>query len=272
MFSFLKKDQTVLDEESITWLFECFGWALQHLGNDIFANKTILVIPSNHHFPGKADSIEGISSLIFSQVATYAGMSHWPYRLMDQNCATNYHPPKIAINGALRSSKGQEIKSAVTGEALPIVYDPNQINNPEAMIATFAHTLAHYLASMAPEPPPGGEENWPQATEVVAVFLGFGVMFANSAYTFRAGGCGSCSSASERTNFLSQYDITYALAIFAQLKEIPVKQVTPHLKSTLRGYYKQCIKDISKRATELAKLNATTTHWGDQPKKIDHTI
>ncbi len=257
MFSFLKRDQSVLDEDSIAWLFTCFGWALKHLDSGVFINETQLITPSNEHFPGKANSLQGIANLIFNQVANHAGMGHWPYRLTDQNSWTGDDSPTVVIEGALRGAQCQASAQTPSKHQLNITYDANQINNPEAMIATFAHTLAHYLASTAAEPPPGGEENWSQTTEVVAVFLGFGIMFSNSAYSFRAGGCGSCrGAASDRSNFLSQYDITYALAIFSRLKNIPTKQVTPHLKKSLRGYYKLCVKDLAKRPAELATLHS----------------
>jgi len=257
MLGLLKRDQPVLDEDSIAWLFDSFGWALQHLDHRVFIDETQLITPSNEHFPGKANSIQGIANLIFNQVANHAGMGHWPYRLMDQNSWTGGDSPTVVIEGALRGAQSQAPAQTPSKHQLNITYDANQINNPEAMIATFAHTLAHYLASTATEPPPGGEENWPQTTEVVAVFLGFGIMFSNSAYSFRAGGCGSCQgAAADRSNSLSQYDITYALAIFSQLKDIPTKQVTPHLKKSLRGYYKQCVKDLVKRTAELATLRS----------------
>ena len=38
------------------------------------------------------------------------------------------------------------------GGSLTLSYDPDQLNNPEAMIAVFAHTLAHYLGTSASEP------------------------------------------------------------------------------------------------------------------------
>jgi len=257
MFGFLTKDEPVLDQESITWLFESFGWALQHLDSDIFFTDTILVTPRNEHFPGTANSIPGIAELIFNQVAAYAGMHHWPCLLINQNDWVANDSPKVIIEGALRGPDGIPPADIAPEHRLAVTYDAQQINNPEALIATFAHTLAHYLASMAPESPPGGDENWAQTTEVVAVFLGFGLMLSNSAYAFRTSGCGSCrSAASGRNNFLSQYDTTYALAIFAHLKELPVKAVTAHLKKPLRGFYKQCAKDVANRTAELAQLRS----------------
>jgi hypothetical protein len=90
---------------------------------------------------------------------------------------------------------------------------------------------------------------------VVAVFLGFGLLFANSAFNVRVGCGGSCATpANDRQNFLSQYDITYTLALFGVLKEIPDKQVLRHLKASLRGHYKHCVKDIRARPDALAGL------------------
>jgi hypothetical protein len=131
------------------------------------------------------------------------------------------------------------------------------VNHPEVLIASYAHTLAHYLGSMASEPPPGDEANWPHITEVLAVFMGFGVLFANSAYTAKVSSCGSCQGpVAERDSFLSQYDITYALAIFTVLKGVKAGEVTGHLKSSLRPYFRRCLKDLKGRGEQLARLKA----------------
>ena len=138
---------------------------------------------------------------------------------------------------------------------LAIGYDPQMVGNPEAMIAGFAHSLAHHLGSMAQEPPPGGLQNWPHLTEILGVFMGFGLMFANSAFNVKARSCGSCGgSAPDRYNFLSQYDITYALALFCVLKGIPNRDATPHLKKSLRGFFRSSVKEIRGRTAELERL------------------
>lgn len=252
IFSFLKKPPP-LDEDSVQWLFESFAWSLRNFDADVFRDETILVIPSNEHFPGRVDSVHGMASLIFEQVKEYAGMKHWPCRLVDQmGCAVGM-PPEIQIEGALRGSGGV-ISDAVDDANRPVItYDPKLIGNPEALIASYAHTLAHYLGGMARELPPGGEENWPQVTEVLALFMGFGLMFANSAFTFK-GGCGSCGASAERHNYLSQFDMTYALAIFCVLKDIPNNEVVRHLKKSLRSFYKDCVKDVNERRDELDGL------------------
>jgi hypothetical protein len=143
---------------------------------------------------------------------------------------------------------------------LVIAYNPGQLRDSEVLIADFAHMLGHYLGSMSQEPPPGGVENWPHVTEVIAVFMGFGLMMANSAHTVKIRSCGSCSGpAVERSNALSQYDITYALAIFCCLKEIPTRDVLVYLKKTLRPFYRKAAKEVMSKPEELNRIRANSS-------------
>ena len=254
MLSKLLKPKACLDEESTLWLFDTFAWALRNLDARVFYDETILVTPSNQHFPGTENSVHGMANLIFSQVKEHAGLNHWPTKLINIAEGRPVGSPKIQIEGALRGSKG----IMPTGEVLhqlPIAYNPDQLRNPEVLIADYAHVLAHYLGSMSKEPPPGGVENWPHVTEVVAVFMGFGLMMANSANTAKIRSCGSCSGpAVERSNALSQYDITYALAIFSCLKEVPTREVLVNLKKSLRPFYKKAAKEVMNKTEELNRI------------------
>lgn len=244
----------VLDETSVAWLFEVFGWCLDHFDAAEFSSATQLVVPSNEYFPGRENSVQGMAGLMFERVQHYAGMGHWPLQLMDQSWCPSSQPVPVDMDGTKRGEQALTAKLAYA-QALPIGYDPALINNPEALIAAFAHTLAQLLGSTASQPPPGGVQNWPQATEILAVFLGFGVMFSNTAFIFRTNKCGSCGGANaDRTNYLSQYDITYALAIFCVLKQIQPRQVLPHLKKSLRGYFKKSMKDVQSREELIAGL------------------
>ena len=254
----LLNPKACLDEQTTLWLFDTFAWAVRNLDANVFYVETILVTPSNEHFPGTENSLHGMANLIFNQVKEHAGLKHWPTKLTNMAEGRPAEAPKIEIKGALRGSKGIMPSGAVFHQ-LPIAYNPDQLRDPEVLIADYAHVLAHYLGSMSQEPPPGGVENWPHITEVVAVFMGFGLMMANSANTVKIRSCASCSGpAVERSNALSQYDITYALAIFSCLKEIPPGEVLVHLKKSLRPFYKKAAKEVMNKHEELDRIRETS--------------
>lgn len=253
LFSRIFSKAPLLDAESVQWLIDTYAWALRNFDASVFRDHTVLVQPNDRFFPGRVDSVEGMASLICDKVKEYAGVRHWPTRLLDGRQCQLEEAPRLGLPGGLmaplRSGTITAPEAVAEAERLPILYDPALINNPEAMIASFAHTFAHYLGTQAQEPPPGGEENWPHVTEVLATFLGFGLLMANSAFNVRIPRCGSCAPAPvDRQSFLSQHDMTYALAIFCSLKGIPDREVLPHLKGSLRGFYRRAAKEAGQSA------------------------
>lgn len=254
IFDFLAK-KPLLDEENIQWLFDTYAWALKNFDAALFRDHTVLVQPNDRFFPGRVESIDGMAQLIEGKVKGYAGIAHWPTVLRDARQCELTEAAPLLLNGPPRLVDGVVPDAVAESQRLPVYYDSALVNNPEAMIASFAHTFAHYLSTLAPEPPPGGEENWPHVTELLATFLGFGLLMANSAFNVRLPRCGSCAPQPvDRQSFLSQYDLTYALALFCALKGIANSEVTPHLKSSLRGFYKRAVKDVAGRGEALAKL------------------
>ncbi len=235
-------------------MFDSFSWALRNFDTADFFNKTVLVTPSNAHFPGSEDSAEGMANLILDKVKEYAGMQDWPFHLVDENNMESI-PPETKLEVPVRETSGVTTTPVDLSEKFFVVYNQNQLKDPEVLISNFAHTLAHYLSATAVEPPPGGEENWHHVTELLAVFMGFGVMMANSANTAKIRSCGSCSGpAVERENFLSQFDVTYALAIFCCLKGIDARDAVQHLKPSLRSFFKKATKDVTRRKSQLQNV------------------
>ena len=242
----------LLDEAYAGWIFDVYAWALRNFDPIMFRDETILVTPSNQHFPGRANNPEEMANLIFDRVVVYAGMQHWPLKLLPPDSCVLEPAAEVQVAVGARGSRA--LASKVSPASLTLSYDPDYLNNPEAMIAVFAHTLAHYLGTSATEPPPGGAENWPHVTEILAVFLGFGLMFANTALVLPRGGC--CGGpVVRRQAYVSQHDITYALAIFSALKDLPQKEVLQHLKKPLRGHFKQALREIKgKYAPRLQEI------------------
>ncbi len=247
-----------LDAESTQWIFDIYTWAMRNLDPRVVQGQRMLVTPTNEHFPGREDSLHAMAGLIFAKVVEYAGMDHWPLRLSD--------PGEPQAMTGLRISGLPETGAGAPSTPMALEYDPQLVGNPEGLIAHFAQGLAHHLALQSAEPPPGGMQNWPHLTEILTVFMGFGLMTVNSAFNYRPQTCGGggCSSrGAERQGFLSQYDLTYALALFCTLRAIPRRDVLCHLKSSLRGFFKQSMKDVSMRESELTALRLSQNlAWG----------
>lgn len=254
------RTKPILDEVTVLWLFDTYAWALENFNKDNSFRESNLINPSNDHFPGRENSADAMANLIFTQVVKYSGMTQWPLELVTQADIESDASlaKRIQYFASLPAPGTQQAPSQeMTDLRIPVPYNPYQLGNPQALIAEIAHALAMYQGSQALQPPPGGEENWPHVTEVLAVYKGFGVMLANSAFNVRVSSCGSCQGpANDRSSYLSQYDVTYALAIFSVLKNISNKHVFKYLKKSLHSFYKKAIREIENNETGLARLRA----------------
>lgn len=258
MFKLFEK-KPILDEDAIQWMFDCFDWALKNLGSDVFYNQTKLIYPNNDYFPGQENSPEAKSQLILDQVKKHAAMDHWPVSLVDEDTYLESSfarsAPRLQVDGSVRGANALVPKLEIEEKALYVMYQPTLLANPQALIANYAQILANYLAYSVVEQPPGGRENWPLVTEMIAIFMGFGLMYANTSGNVRVSSCGSCQGpVAERVNYLSQYDAAYALAIFVILKNIEFNEVKPYLKKTLHTFFKKALVEVESRGAEITRL------------------
>lgn len=246
--------EPLLDATTSDWIHAVFAWALREQGRDVFFGGTQLVLPTPAFFPGRADSVHAMAQLVFESVRHHAGLSHWPCQLLAPGqFAPQAYPPQAPLK-PVRVIPGTE-RSANGGAPVPFRYVPELVGNPEALIANYAQEFAHHLAASASESPPAGEDNWGHVTELVGVFMGFGIMLANTAFNVRVNSCGSCQGpATERPGFLGRAEIAYALALFCKLKDIPARHAKTHLSKALKPYFSHAMRDLERNPELLARL------------------
>ncbi len=250
----LFKSSPLISDASAQWIFDAASWVLEHFDREEILNRSRLIQPSNEFFPGRVDSTHSKALNIFNHTLTYSGLAHWPYQLQAPNAFLPREMRDFPQEGLPQCvvSRNSQIPLAALNSRLPlnISYIPQQVGKPEDLSASFAHFIAQMAVLQSRELPPGGTEYFAEATEMLAIFMGFGVLLANSAYTFR-GGCGSCyNPAANRVATLSEDEVVFALALFCKLKEIPRVDATRYLKKYLHGSYKKALKQIEKK-TEL---------------------
>jgi hypothetical protein len=133
-----------------------------------------------------------------------------------------------------------------TPQGADITYDPARLPDPVAFVAAMAHELAHYLVAEIPEPPPGGEEAHELATDLAAVFLGFGVFLVESAYSVRSYSLGRFVHgwSVSRQGYLTELQLLFALAVFTVLVDEKPRNIAGHLKTHYRTLYGEAVKQL----------------------------
>lgn len=246
MFSWLKPSP-LLDANEQQWLLDTFLWAYEHFDGDYFLNHSPLVLPTNEFFAGRSTSVAQMATQVFAQVKEHAGLQAWPIELVEANQAAPQNFPLMQFAGRLRGDAA--VLQQSTGSVM-VSYNPQQINQPQDLIASFAQTFARVMIYQTRQLPPGGEEFVNAATEVIASFFGFGVMLSNTVYQFR-GGCGKCYNPyANRSSDLSEQQHVFLLALFCVIKG--EQHAAKHLKGHLRGYFKKATKDLKLLANQSA--------------------
>ena len=276
MFSTFFKAKPVIDEASREWIFDTFAWCIAQLDGDFFKHKSELILPNNTFYPGSSSSVEEMAETIFTNTMKYAGMTSWPIKLVPTQSFTPKPMPQLLFESRLRGENAN-ISARVSGEVsanisykvegevineevaptIDIAFHPSQLNQPQDLIAYLVQSQASILVNLhgantsantsknSATGAPGGREVLAQTIDLVACFMGFGVIFANTAYQFK-GGCGSCNNSNlNRQAALPELETVYALALFSVIKGVDIKQVKKELKSHLYKPFRQAHKEIS---------------------------
>lgn len=251
MFNWFKTPPLLSDEDA-NFQIETWKWLLKYYGGKHFYNNTQLVLPTKDFFPTQIQSEHEAANATFESVKNYAGMSAWTCQLIEQETNPNIHiTPTIQLHNTAHAPAGT---FHINHEHQAIIsYHPQLIQQPEKLVATFAHELSHYLTAYTPEPPYGGWDNWEFATDITATFLGFGIFMANSAFQFEQFTTVDAQGwQMSRSGYLSEEEHIFSLTIFLKLLDIPFSPAQIYLKPSLKKLLKMADK-------QLKNLNAIET-------------
>ncbi|MCE2570467.1 hypothetical protein [Motilimonas eburnea] len=224
--------QDLIEPTQQAWIEQMMGVFSQYAQSHQFKAK--LITPTVTDFPSKATSANELAQATLSQLQLYFGLSQQGFAIRPP---VNYQTPYSA-----QLTEPMVVNSShnVLTQPVYIDYHPGHLNNPNALVSVFAIQLCQWLMSSPLLAQGAGDAMREQATELLAISLGAGVMVVNSAFTFRGGGCGSCHNTKlGRQAMLSEAEACYALALFCYQNNIALAQVRPHLKPHLRGMLKQ---------------------------------
>jgi hypothetical protein len=248
------KRKPVLDSDTAGWQFNCFDWLLKEYGADLPITQRRLILPKPGFFATDGEKDHALAERLFSSVKNYAGMDDWPVTLNADAPSPDY---------ALGSYQPQPMKHALgtfsvgSDRKVEITYQPKLLSNPQQLIATFAHELAHYALSTATSKPPCDDDEMEFLTDITAVYLGFGVFLANNvlnvANVHDLGGGGTAWSYG-RAGYLPENDLVHATALFLKLSGESAEDAASCLKPGLAKTLRHCLADLNGATEELEKL------------------
>jgi len=253
MLSNFFKAKPVVDETTREWIFDTFVWCIAELDGEFFQQNSELILPSNTFYPGSASCVEEMAETIFTKTIQYSGMTSWPIKLVPSTNFTQKPMSQLFFETRLRGVNCKLVNKE-TISSIDIAFHPSQLNQPQDLIAYLVQTLAHVLVSQNGRLPSRNEAVLAQTIDLVACFMGFGVIFANTAYQFK-GGCGSCNNRNlNRQAALPELETVYVLALFSVIKGGDMKKVKRELKSHLYKPFRQAHKEITQYLQNTANL------------------
>lgn len=255
----------IIDRDTIDWEFETFEWLFRNFGGYRQFLGAELVRPTDDYFQvEKGLSGHQVAEALFAQVKSLARLEQWPCRLVAQETGPD------PVVGEAQLLQGLEARPAGTfavdlqetdgGDAegvVVITYDPALLSDPMSLVATFAHELSHYLLATAHSLPPGEEDLLEHATDLTAVYLGFGIFLANSSFRFaQFGDAFSAGWSTRRQGYMTERELVFALAIFATLLDLPVATVVEHLKPDLGRLFRKAMRTVADEDERLSVLRS----------------
>jgi hypothetical protein len=144
--------EPVVDDETAAWHVDNFAWLIRQFGGAAGLAKSNLVLPMPGYFVTEGEKGHAFALRIFDRIKVYCGKADWEADLVaDDNPLADDASLTLAMIAPQKHALGT---FGVAGNRIVISYVPALLKQPDHLIATLAHELAHYLLATARESPP----------------------------------------------------------------------------------------------------------------------
>lgn len=257
MFGFGSK--CPIDRDIANWIIQSYLWLEQAVDTTHGKGIQPLVTPTADFFPQTGLEGHAKAERFLDIVKEQMGLAHWPCKLQQLEEEIDVKVSETAfIQGAPQGPAG--LFGAASGDII-IGYQPKLLKQPVNLIATLAHECSHYYLHGTQEALPEGIEE-ELLTDLTAVFFGFGVFLANSAFDYQVTNQGWSTRA---TGYLTGPSLVFALAVFCHRNTVENEDVAGFLKPHLASVFKKSMRYINRNEATLF-ANAINSE-NDKPLK-----
>jgi hypothetical protein len=238
--------KTLPPDDLIKWYFKVYDWLLKHDGGIDALKRRPLVLPLDKNFPLTQSSGELLAAEVFRHVKSRT-VPDCLCRLEPQDPDVDPRQNMGLMMGAYNTT-GANGTFRMDSDGACISYDPELLSDIPTLIATFAHEMGHYFHTTMAYEAPGGADAYEPATDLTAIYFGFGIFIANAALRMKHSSDYQSTRWSATTSgYLGEPSRAYCLAIFTELHGYDPKDASAHLKTNVKSYYRAAIDDLRNR-------------------------
>lgn len=225
-----------VEPQDRTWLEGRTRWLVGEFGLSA-ARSARMVLPTPEFFPDPYDATRPAARRLIARVCRYMGVDPTGLEVGFLDAGAPPGEGHREWAAGLYESDGFSVRVSI---------DEASLADPLAVVATAAHELAHVLL-LGQGRLYGDEPDNEQVTDLLTVYLGFGVFTANSRVRDRT----TRSVASEqwsisRLGYLDQPQVGYALALWARLRGEGNPPWSRHLCADVRAYLKRGLRWLAR--------------------------
>jgi hypothetical protein len=241
----------VSDEER-QWIDKGFSRLERLLGRRRMLEAQV-VLPTAEHFPDPYDKTPATAESLFWRVCAYMDVDHsridfeiFRDETEDLRNALPYWSGRSTGCAGLYVDESSSKRAHIEGKSCLVAIRSTQLEDPLSLVASIAHELGHVILIGGELMDPNTPDHEP-LTDLLTVFLGFGIFTANSAARFQQYQDDRRQGWSmQRLGYLPQEAYGYALAKFAWERNEDRPAWSKHLSPNVRSYFKRSQKFLRK--------------------------
>jgi hypothetical protein len=235
-----------VSDEQRRWVDEGFARLARVLGRERMLEAQV-VLPLAAHFPDPYDKSEAAAGKMLCRICDYM-------RVDPEGIELEVFPDETAELGKLlpywkgshEGCAGLYVQADGGNEKMVVALRQSQLEDPLALAATLAHELGHVILL-------GGGlmdaqvEDMEPMTDLLTVFLGFGIFNANCSARFRQWQDERKQGWSmQHLGYLPEEIYGYALARFTRERGERRPKWAEHLSTNVRSYFKKSVEWLDK--------------------------
>jgi hypothetical protein len=246
MFSFSPK--LPISEEDRLWVDNGFHRLSRVLGRQRVL-QTRVILPDAEHFPDPYDKSEAAAEKMFCRICDYMQVdrSQIELEIFPDETSELSHLMPYWRGGKGSSCAGLYMHPEDEAKKMVVAMRHSNMEDPLTAVATLAHELGHVILLGGGRIDRNAKDMEP-LTDLLTVYLGFGIFNANCAARFRQWQNDRKQGWSmQRLGYLPEEIYGYALARFAHERQERNPKWARHLSTNVRSYFKQSAEWLEKQ-------------------------